>query len=906
MKNKYLNYFLASALLCVGTTKFATAQWSEGTCGISNASNALELAHPELVQQRIDYDNSLTHSIKSARAESDTSTYVYIIPIVFHILHVNGVENISDAQIIAQVNKMNQDWAKQNSDTTAIVPAFIPLASNVHIQFRLAQIDPNGNCTNGIDRIYTHKTFFADESSKLNQWPRDKYLNLWVVASIKDAGVAGYALYPSDVATFGYPEDGVVLLASVCNGSSRVLSHEIAHCFSLQHTFGNTNSAGVTCADDLVDDTPITKGHPGTCDMTPACTLAAFASPYNFSSVTTSSGTIDTATVASNLYCKFSKCTAVGVSANSSVAGQFSFTNWDLGGLPLDSTSSFDANSSYPLMTGAVNTAKYYQIKVDTVKGTSLTITSLNFAFQRNATGVRSFSVRSSIDGYTANIAASTGGDTLLKIKGTNEFFVRYDTTSSLTGCTISLGAAFKNQEKPITFRIYGWNAEDAAGSFGIDNVNFVGSGGVVENVQNYMEYATCPVMFTMGQRARMKACLNSPIAQRNNLWLNSNLIATGTTGTAMPACTPRPDFYANHYTVCPGGSVLFTKDIMDGTETSRTWTFPGGTPSTFTGSTSPNVTYSTPGSYDVTLTATNASGTGTITKTNNITVSQPYAMVSPGLSTDDFENLPMYYLRWYSEDLDANSRTWWLTTAASYNGGTRSVYMNAYYDYANDVDNLYSPSYNIAYVGGATLTFRCAAATRATVSADLTDHLKVYASKDCGASWFLMKNLTGATGSSALINNGYHPEEFIPTSPSQWALISATINSTYVTANTRFKFEYTAGAAGNDIYIDDVNISGVQGVDNSTLDENNVALYPNPANQSSTLAYHLNAKANTKIELIDVLGKKIMEVNNANQTEGDYTIQISKQDLGLYNGIYFVKVSVDNNTITKKLIITE
>ena len=183
-----------------------------------------------------------------------------------------------------------------------------------------------------------------------------------------------------------------------------------------------------------------------------------------------------------------------------------------------------------------------------------------------------------------------------------------------------------------------------------------------------------------------------------------------------------------------------------------------------------------------------------------------------------------------------------------------------------------------------------------------MNDRLRVYVSKDCGATWVTIFNKTGPT----LINNGYHPEEFVPNSASQWALQTANILPLYVTANTRFKFEYTSGNAGNDIYIDDVNISGVQGVDNSTLDENNVALYPNPTNQSTTLAYHLNAKANTKIELIDVLGKKIMEINNPNQPDGDYTIQISKQDLHLFNGIYFVKISVDNNSFTKKLIITE
>ena len=917
MKNKYVNYFIASALFCIGTTNLATAQWAEGSCGINSATRKMEMEHPELVQKRIDYNNALTAAVKNKNKTATPPTY--IIPIVFHIIHLNGPENISDAQVFAQVAKMNEDWRKQNADTNTIVPAFVNLACDTHIEFRLAQIDPNGNCTNGIDRIYSHNTIDCDGSAKMNQWPRDKYMNVWVVSAIScgSTGAAGYALYPSAV-DFFYPADGVVMLASVCNGSSRVLSHEIAHCFSLEHTFGDTNNPGVTCADDLVDDTPITKGHPGTCDMTPICSTGGMAAIYSFSTVTATSGATDTAHVNSTTYAQHGQFMATGVSANSSVSGQFAFTNWDLGGLPLDGTMDgdpFGGPSLYPAMTGAINTGKYYQVTVDTIKGTSITITGLTFAFQRNATGVRSFAVRSSLDGYTANLPASVISDTLLKIKGTNEFFVRYDTTASLLGAKITLGAAYTNLQKPVTFRIYGWNAEDAAGSFGIDNFTVTGSAGIVENTQNYMEYATCPVMFTLGQRDRMEAALNSPVAQRNNLWLTSNLIATGTAPTSPAAtCVPHPEFYANRYSVCPGGTVTFSKNVMYGTPATVgsapawKWTFAGGSPATSTVA-NPLVTYNTPGSYAVTLWAENASGKDSVIKTNYISVSDAYAQVIPGLTTDDFENSSLFWSRWHTEDLDANGHTWYLNTTTGYSGH-QSIFMSSYNDFFHDVDNIYSPSYDLSFVGSATLSFKCAAATRAVSAADMTDQLKVYVSKDCGATWPYSHTFSGTTisapSTSPFINNGYHAEEFVPTNASQWGQLAMTIPSIYSTGNVRFKFEYTSGQGNNDVYIDDVNLSGVLGVNNTTLDETNVSLYPNPANQSTTLAYHLNTKANTRIEVIDVLGKKIMEQNTANQTEGDYTVQISKQDLHLHNGIYFVKVSVDNNSITKKLIITE
>ncbi len=309
---------------------------------------------------------------------------------------------------------------------------------------------------------------------------------------------------------------------------------------------------------------------------------------------------------------------------------------------------------------------------------------------------------------------------------------------------------------------------------------------------------------------------------------------------------------------------------------------------------------YNTPGSYDVTLTATNAGGTGTTTKTFFIDVNDAYAQVSSTYA-EGLENATNFYNYWSMKDLDNNAKTWWRSNAAAYTG-SYSIMMNAYNNYAYDVDQLYSPSYDLSYLTSPTITFRCAAATKATVAADLNDNLKVWVSKDCGATWFSIKTLTGTT----LINNGYHPEEYVPAATSEWDLHSAVIPGSYVTGNTRFKFEYTSGAAGNSIYIDDINITGILGVDENNIENSNVSIFPNPANQTATVSYHMNAKGNTIIEMIDVLGKNIITFNNGIQPEGDYSIEISKEKLNLTNGVYFIKFSIGSTSITKKLVISE
>lgn len=86
--------------------------------------------------------------------------------------------------------------------------------------------------------------------------------------------------------------------------------------------------------------------------------------------------------------------------------------------------------------------------------------------------------------------------------------------------------------------------------------------------------------------------------------------------------------FTSNNTNVCPGSTVQFT-DQSYGTPTSWAWTFPGGVPASSTLQ-NPSVTYSTAGTYPVTLTVTNGVGTDTYTF-NNIVVAIPTATMSGG-----------------------------------------------------------------------------------------------------------------------------------------------------------------------------------------------------------------------------------------------------------------------------------
>ncbi len=161
----------------------------------------------------------------------------------------------------------------------------------------------------------------------------------------------------------------------------------------------------------------------------------------------------------------------------------------------------------------------------------------------RNDEGIRTYCVRSSIDNFTNNIPATVlPVDTAnLRVRQGNIFYIKNDITNTLVSSTLNLGTAFSSIDKPVTFRIYAYNAESSNGTFGIDDFKINGNYGLIENVQNYMDYSYCSVMFTEGQKQAMYAALSSDVSFRNNLYTNENLIQTGVLNPSV--CAPIADF---------------------------------------------------------------------------------------------------------------------------------------------------------------------------------------------------------------------------------------------------------------------------------------------------------------------------------------------------------------------------
>lgn len=250
---------------------------------LSHKKQAELLQNPAFVQSQL--QDAIIRAQEAAQGDAPEAT-TYIVPIVFHLLHNNGSENISDAQILDAFSILNRDYDLQNADANNVVNAFNasnPAATSTpfdpDIEFVLATKAPDGTCFSGITHTVSSATNTGSSGgSQVNaiingndvyngQWAGNKYLNIFICADI--GGAAGYTFTPSNWAGAGM-DNGIWVLHSYVGsigtssvGTSRTLTHECGHWLNLDHVWGGTNNPGLASncnSDDAVDDTPDCMG----------------------------------------------------------------------------------------------------------------------------------------------------------------------------------------------------------------------------------------------------------------------------------------------------------------------------------------------------------------------------------------------------------------------------------------------------------------------------------------------------------------------------------------------------------------------------------------------------------------------------------------------------------------------
>jgi hypothetical protein len=279
----------------------------------NNTTNAQEREKPVLFGRTVEavmsngkircatteYNEYLQRNPHLAEGEQIESEVVYqtldaneiiTIPVVVHVIHSGqaiGVgRNISDAQVMSQITVLNQDYRRAQN-----TPGYNndPVGADTEIQFCLAQRDPQGNATNGINRVNLGNTVWNEYNVETilkpqTRWDPTKYLNIWVCQFGGDLnGTLGYAQFPIGTGLQGLGgtptsalTDGVIIgyqyfgSSSLASGSysapydkGRTTTHEVGHWLGLRHIWGDNSSCSVNATDSLQDYCPDTPPQDG-------------------------------------------------------------------------------------------------------------------------------------------------------------------------------------------------------------------------------------------------------------------------------------------------------------------------------------------------------------------------------------------------------------------------------------------------------------------------------------------------------------------------------------------------------------------------------------------------------------------------------------------------------------------
>lgn len=237
----------------------ASGVYSQYSCGTDEYYQMQVKNNPELLKQEAAYNQQRLNN----KASVSNRATIYTIPVVFHVFYTNSIENISRDQILDQMRILNEDYSFTNSNKSSIRSQFTGVAADCQIRFELAKIDPSGNCTDGINRVFSslgvevNRT--TEDVKQFVQWDYRKYLNIWVVNSIAGTQdgttTLGYAQFPF---TNNPSRDGIVIrndrvgsigTALITADSGRTLTHEIGHWLGLYHTFQDGCTDGDLCGD---------------------------------------------------------------------------------------------------------------------------------------------------------------------------------------------------------------------------------------------------------------------------------------------------------------------------------------------------------------------------------------------------------------------------------------------------------------------------------------------------------------------------------------------------------------------------------------------------------------------------------------------------------------------------------
>lgn len=407
---------------------------------------------------------------------------------------------------------------------------------------------------------------------------------------------------------------------------------------------------------------------------------------------------------------------------------------------------------------------------------------------------------------------------------------------------------------------------------------------GVVENVQNHMDYSECRLMFTQGQADHALAVLADPALVRATVVASENLLSTGVLDPASCAITA-----GIHYRIveqCAGTELQFRAMAEHSLADSVRWTFAGGEPATSTND-QQSVVYASSGNYLVTLTV--HGGGSSATATQEVDVDVPDATSNGLMVTDVFPWTEGFEDGFELPDVHVAARpsttpTWQRYDQSGY-ASSRSMYVPAEPAAVADTNDVLLGNFDLSELQQATFRLKVSTSNYALSGWSILQlrFIDLCSNTFSGEPWAIWQL------NEMAMDNG---AGFMPSTDNQWHTLIYTQDGWNLASSGEFVLRLIrpampAGFNTEGFWIDDLFIGELPLV--TGLEERELApairVAPNPTRDAITVDVRRMQPGST-LRVLDAQGRIV-----ANTPARSGTQRIAQ---GISPGLYFVQYGAD------------
>jgi Outer membrane protein Omp28/Secretion system C-terminal sorting domain len=175
-------------------------------------------------------------------------------------------------------------------------------------------------------------------------------------------------------------------------------------------------------------------------------------------------------------------------------------------------------------------------------------------------------------------------------------------------------------------------------------------------------------------------------------------------------------------------------------------------------------------------------------------------------------------------------------------------------------------------------------------------DRLMVEISPDCGKNFTSVFDKAGSTLRTAPEVNS-ETMFFIPKTAAQWKKETIDL-SNFVGKTISVRF-YVTSAWGDMLYIDNINLESLSGVNDLEEDES-IIIAPNPADQAADLKFELTNVADVSVKVVDLTGKVVAIQEIGKNMDGSFNYLLNTSSL--LTGLYIIEISAGDKKVVQRL----